>query len=179
MKRSEINPLPAYFDRYIMQFDENTTILEAIQMSIDELDILPLDQWKALGSKVYAPNKWTLKDILQHIIDVERIFSYRAMSFARGEAQHLPSFDEDAYALQTNANNRSFEDLIAELKIVHHSTKAMFQSFTPEMLLKTGIGFKGEYSVAAIGFTLAGHQRWHLKIIEERYISLLETAEIA
>lgn len=176
MKRSEINPLPNYFDRYILQYDENTTIADAIQMSIDELDTLPLNQWKALGSQVYAPNKWTLKDILQHIIDVERIFAYRAMSFARGETQRLPSFDEDAYALQTNANNRPFEDLIAELKIVHASTKAMFDSFTPEMLLKTGIGFKGAYSVAAIGFTLAGHQKWHFKIIEERYMPLLEMA---
>ena len=178
MKRSEINPLPNYFDRYILQYDENTTILEAIQMSIDELDNLPLEQWKALGSQVYAPNKWTLKDILQHIIDVERIFSYRAMSFARGEAQRLPSFDENTYALNTDANNRSFEDLIEELKIVHASTKVLFQSFTPEMLLKTGISFKGEYSVAAIGFTLAGHQKWHFKIIEERYIPLLKMAHI-
>lgn len=176
MKRSEINPLPAYFDRYILQYDENTTIVQAIQMSIDELDTLPLDQWKALGSKVYAPNKWTLKDILQHIIDVERIFAYRAMSFARGETQRLPSFDEDAYALNTDANNRPFEDLIAELKIIHESTKVLFQSFLPDMLLKTGIGFKGEYSVAAIGFTLPGHQKWHFRIIEERYMSLLKMA---
>jgi hypothetical protein len=178
MKRNEINPLPTYFDRYILQYEENTTLLEAIQISIDELDTLPLDQWKALGSQVYAPNKWTIKDILQHIIDVERIFSYRAMSFARGEEQRLPSFDEDAYALQTDANNRPFEDLIAELKIVHYATKALFQSFTPEMLLKTGIGFKGEYSVAAIGFTLAGHQLWHFKIIEERYMPLLKIVEM-
>lgn len=179
MKRSEINPLPAYFDRYILQYEGNTTILEAIQMSIDELDTLPLDQWKALGSKVYAPNKWTLKDILQHIIDVERIFAYRAMSFARGETQRLPSFDEDVYALNTDANNRPFEDLIAELKIVHESTKVLFQSFLPDMLLKTGIGFKGEYSVAAIGFTLPGHQMWHFRIIEERYMPLLKMAETA
>ena len=176
MKRSEINPLPNYFERYILQYDENTSISEAIQMSIDELDTLPLDQWKALGSQVYAPNKWTVKDILQHIIDVERIFSYRALSFARGEEQRLPSFDEDAYALQTDANNRPFEDLITELKIVHASTKVLFQSFTRGMLLKTGIGFKGAYSVAAIGFTLAGHQKWHFKIIEERYMPLLEMA---
>ena len=145
-------------------------------MSIDELDTLPLDQWKALGSKVYAPNKWTLKDILQHIIDVERIFAYRAMSFARGETQRLPSFDEDTYALNTDANNRPFEDLIAELKIVHASTKELFQSFLPDMLLKTGIGFKGAYSVGAIGFTLPGHQLWHFRIIEERYMPLLKMA---
>jgi DinB superfamily len=174
MKRSEINPLPAYFDRYIIQFDENTTILEAIQRSIDELDAIPLDQWKALGSRVYAPNKWTLKDILQHLIDTERIFAYRALAFARGEKQPLPSFDEDGYAAATDANARTFEDLMTELRLSHLSTQALFKSFTTEMLHKKGMGFKGEYSVASIGFTLAGHQRWHFKIIKERYLPLFE-----
>ncbi|MBL7816965.1 MAG: DinB family protein [Saprospiraceae bacterium] len=178
MKRSKINPLPNYFDRYILQFDSETTILEAIQKSIDDLDTLPFDEWEALGSRVYAPNKWTIKDILQHITDTERIFSYRAMCFARGETQSLPSFSEDDYALSTSsaANSRSFEDLIDELKIVHQSTKALFASFTPEMLQKTGVGFKGEYSVASIGFTLPGHQIWHFRVIEERYMPLLKMA---
>jgi DinB superfamily len=173
MKRSEINPLPEYFGRYIIQYGENTSILEAIQLSIDELDAIPLDKWKALGSKVYAPNKWTLKDILQHLIDTERIFGYRAVAFARGDTQQLPPFSEDDYAANTVANTRSFEDLIAELKMVHYSTRALFKSFTPEMLNRKGMGFKGEYSVAAIGFTLPGHQRWHFKIIEDKYLSLL------
>jgi hypothetical protein len=176
MKQSDIRPLPEYFGRYIVQYDENVTIQEAIQQSIDDLDTLPLDAWKALGSRVYAPNKWTIKDILQHLSDVERIFCYRALSFARGDTQRLPSFDEDNFAINTTANARSFEDLIAELKRVHISTMDLFNSFTPEMLLKTGIGFKGEYSVGAIGFVLPGHQLWHFKIIEERYLPLLKMA---
>jgi hypothetical protein len=173
MKRSEINPLPTYFDRYIIQYEGNTTISEAIQKSIDDLDTLPLDKWKALGSQVYAPNKWTLKDILQHLIDTERIFTYRALAFARGDEQQLPPFDEDAYAASGDGNNRTFKDLLAELKWVHQSTKALFDSFSTDMLHKKGMGFKGEYSVASIGFTLAGHQKWHFKIIEERYLLLL------
>jgi DinB superfamily len=173
MTRSAINPLPAYFDRYIVQYDENTTLSAAIQASIHDLNTLSLDAWKALGSRVYAPNKWTLKDILQHIIDTERIFCYRALSFARGDQQRLPSFDEDAFALNTTANDRSFEDLIGELQSLHVATKALFDSFSPDMLFKTGIGFKGEYSVGAIGFTLPGHQKWHFKVIEERYMPLL------
>jgi hypothetical protein len=173
MKSSEINPLPNYFDRYIKMYDAETRILDAIQMSIDELDAIPLDKWKALGSKVYAPNKWTLKDILQHLIDTERIFGYRAVAFARGDTQQLPPFSEDDYAANTAANTRTFEDLIAELKMVHYSTKALFKSFTTEMLLKSGMGFKGAYSVGAIGFTLPGHQRWHFKIIEDKYLPLL------
>ena len=173
MKRSDINPLPEYFGRYIIQYKENTTILEAIQASIDELDALPLDKWQALGSKVYAPNKWTIKDILQHLIDTERIFGNRALAFARGDRQLLPPFSEDDYAANTIANTRPFADLIAELKLVHLSTKALFQSFTVDMLNQKGIGFKGEYSVASIGFTLPGHQRWHFNIIEEKYLPLL------
>ena len=97
MKRSELNPLPEYFDRYINKCDD-VGISQAIQTSINELDRIPLAKWEWLKDKTYAPGKWTVKDILQHLIDTERIFMYRALAFSRGEMQLLPSFDEDKYA---------------------------------------------------------------------------------
>lgn len=172
MKKSDINPMPEYFDRYI-NLAADLELNEALQISLAELDNLPSEQWKAIGDKVYAAGKWTIKDILQHIIDTERIFSYRALCFARGETVQLPSYDEASYAQNTNALGRTLEDLIAELKTVRSSLIALYQSFTPEMLLKTGLGFKGIYSVLSIGFIMAGHQRWHFKIIEERYLPLV------
>ncbi len=172
MKRSQLTPIPEYFDRYINKCDD-VELLEAIQTSIDELDFIPIEQWKALGTKVYAPHKWTLCDILQHIIDTERIFCYRALAYARNEQQSLPLYEEDDYAKAAEAGNRSLESIIAELKISHQSTKAFFESLTPAMLHKMCKGFKGMYSVASVGFILPGHQRWHFQIIEQKYMPLL------
>lgn len=172
MKRSQLNPLPEYFDRYINLCDD-VEIVQAIQTSINELDNAPLEKWEALADKVYAPGKWTIKDILQHLTDTERIFAYRSLAFARGESQPVPSFDEDGYAANAKANDRSIEELVEELKLSHQSLLAMYKSFTPEMLSKKGMGFKGEYSVASIGFCMPGHQRWHWKVLEEKYYSLI------
>ncbi len=169
MKRSEIY-LPEYFDRYILKCDD-VTIMDALEISLTELENSPLEKWKALGNHVYAPGKWTLKDILQHVIDTERVFAFRALSFARGD-RNVPSMEEDEYAKQAQAVNRSLDDLLEEAVSLRKSTILMYKSFTPEMLSKTGIGFKGEYSVAHIGFIFGGHQRWHFEVIEERYFRM-------
>jgi hypothetical protein len=173
MKRSELYPLPEYFDRYINQNDD-VDIPTAIQTSMDELQSAPLEKWKALGDRVYAPGKWTVKDTLQHLIDTERIFSYRALAFARGEKAAMPSFSEDEYATEARANNRSLEELVAELQNVHAALKSLYTGFTREMLERKGMGFKGLYSVADIGFMMPGHQRWHFNILAERYYPLLD-----
>lgn len=173
MRRSQLHPMPEYFDRYINKCDD-VELLDAIQTSIDELDDAPIEKWEALGDQVYAPGKWTVKDILQHLIDTERIFMYRALAFARGETQALPSFDEDQYATFAQGNTRSIESLVEELRLVHRSFQKLYASFSPEALQRIGKGFKGEYSVASIGFCMPGHQRWHMGILEERYYPLLK-----
>ncbi len=173
MKRSQLDHLPEYFDRYINKCDD-VDILEAIRISIDELDRFPVDKWKTLGDHVYAPGKWTVKDILQHLIDTERVFTYRALAFARGEAAVLPSYDEDSYAALAATSNRTLEDLVEELRLVHLSFLKMFSSFSEEALRRMGTAFKGTYSTASIGFCMPGHQRWHMAILEERYAPLLE-----
>lgn len=171
MKKSEINPLPAYFDRYINMADD-VELETAFKISLHELENAPVATWKALGNKTYAPEKWTVKDILQHLTDTERVFAYRALSFARGEKKVSP-FDEDNYGKMANANARSIEDLLEEAILVRKSTMKLFETFSPEMLLQTGTGFKGDYSVLAIGFIFPGHQRWHFKVLEEKYYPLL------
>lgn len=171
MTRSQIE-LPEYFDRYINLCDD-VTVEKAIEISIDEVKNAPLEKWKLLGLKTYAPNKWTVNELLQHIIDCERIFTYRALSFARSEQQQLPSFEEDEYVTQSKANDRKLEDLVNEMLALRQSTLAMYKSFTQEMLSKKGMGFKGLYSVASIGFIIAGHQRWHFKVLQEKYYPLI------
>lgn len=169
MKKSDINPMPEYFDRYINLTDD-VDLKETLKISLDELKNLPLERWEAVGDRTYAEGKWTIKEIVQHLIDTERIFTYRALCFARGETAQLPSFDEDGYARQATVNHRTLEDLVSELIAVRTSFSLLYESFTPEMLARTGLGFRGVYSVLAIGFIMVGHQRWHCRIIEERYL---------
>lgn len=170
------NPLPNYFDRYILM-NEDVELLTALDISLKELESSPVEKWLAIGNGVYAPGKWTIKDILQHLTDTERVFSYRATAFSRGE-QKVASFDEELYAKNAEANYRTLEDLLNEAIAVRKSTIYLFKSFSPEMLNRVGIGFKGEYSVQSIGYIIPGHQRWHFKIIEEKYVPLLESASI-
>ncbi|HEY3403690.1 MAG TPA: DinB family protein [Ohtaekwangia sp.] len=169
--RSQLSALPEYFDRYI-NLNDDVTVMQALETGFTELQHAPLSDWQRLGDTVYAPGKWTIKDILQHIIDTERVFCYRAVSFARGEDKVL-SYDEQLYAQNAKASQRSLEDLIEEFIVVRKSSLHLFRSFDDAMLNATGIGFKGPYSVHDIGFILAGHQRWHFKIIEERYLTLV------
>ncbi len=170
--RSDLNPLPEYFDRYILKCDD-VDILTAIEKSITEINHTFIENCLALGDSTYAPGKWTVKEILQHLIDTERIFSYRALVFARNDNTLLAAYDENAYAAVSEANTRSIQELVNELIISHQSLLSMYRSFTSDMLNRKGLGFKGMYSVADIGFILPGHQRWHFQILSERYFPLL------
>ncbi|RAV98925.1 DinB family protein [Pseudochryseolinea flava] len=172
--RSQLT-LPEYFDRYVNLTDD-VSLKTALEQSLTELENLPLSTWHALGKRVYAEGKWTLHDILQHVIDTERVFCYRALSFARGEQNALP-FDEELYGRNANASKRSLEDLLEEALLVRKATIKMFNSFDDVMLERVGIGFKGPYSVRIVGYIIAGHQRWHFNVIKERYMPLLEIQE--
>jgi hypothetical protein len=169
--RSQLSPLPEYFDRYINVVDD-VSVIRALELSIDEIKNAPIEKWRALGQQVYAPGKWTINDIIQHIIDAERVFCYRALSFARGEQKVMP-FDEELWGRNAKASNRKLDDLLDELLTVRKGTIHMYNSFKDEMLVRVGIGFKGEYSVHDLGFIIAGHQRWHLNVIRERYLPLV------
>ncbi|MFZ4622501.1 MAG: DinB family protein [Bacteroidota bacterium] len=173
MKRSEIVQMPEYFDRYINKTDD-VDHMEALKISLREIDEMPLEKFRALGDKVYAPGKWTIKEILQHMIDTERVFTYRAVAFARGETGQVLSFDEDLYAKNSGANRRTLEELVEEMKLVRRSMIALYASFTNEMLQRSGNGFRGAYSVLSIAFIMAGHQRWTMDVIRERYLPLVK-----
>ncbi|MBK8710422.1 MAG: DinB family protein [Niastella sp.] len=172
MIRSALKILPAHFDKYINLCDD-VEIPEAIETSMIELKEAPLKEWEALGNMAYAPGKWTIKDILQHLIDTERVFCFRALCFARKDPQQMMGMDEDAYALEACAKNRSIPSLIDDLMISHQSLLSMYKSFTTQMLEQEGQGLNGKYSVADIGFIMPGHQRWHFRTIQERYMPLL------
>ncbi|RYZ29078.1 MAG: DinB family protein [Sphingobacteriales bacterium] len=172
--RSALHPMPEYFDRYINKCDD-VSITDAIQRSIEEVANFPIALWHKLGDLVYAPGKWTVKDMLQHLIDTERVFMFRALATARRDKQSMLSMEEDDYAREAQAGHRSIESLVDELRASHESAKRMFESFTPEMLSLNCNGFKGQYSVASMGFILPGHQRWHMEVLAERYYPLISS----
>lgn len=172
MKKSDINPMPTYFDRYI-NLVETIDLSQAFDDSIRQLDTLDKSRLAKLDGKRYAPDKWTVKEIFQHLIDWERILSCRALLFARCEGAISQNIDENLLAANMNAEQRAIVELIDELKTARAASEAMFESFDDEMLLKTGINWKYEISVLAMGFTIVGHQTHHLKIIEEKYLPLV------
>jgi DinB superfamily len=117
----------------------------------------------------YAGDKWTIKEVLQHIIDAERVFSYRALRFARKDSTPLPGFDENLFASHAKASDRNWDKLMEELKVVRRSSELLFHSFDEEQLQSNGISSNSPNYVLAIGFIIVGHALHHQKIIKERY----------
>jgi len=171
MKRSDINPMPEYWDRYI-NLVADVELGQALQDSIRQLDQLDRAALTRVGDRTYAPGKWSVKDIIQHLTDVERIMSYRALLFARRNGTIPQGFGPDLFAANAVANRRTIDELIDELLIVRRSTKDLYDSFDDEMLKARGINWEQEVSVLDLGFIIVGHQLHHLNVIAERYSPL-------
>ncbi|MBC7774133.1 MAG: DinB family protein [Phycisphaerae bacterium] len=175
MKISAIPYAPTYFDTYIKQVDD-LDLSAAFRQSIAEIEALDLDKLQAIGDRVYAPGKWTLRDLFQHITDCERVFAYRALRFARNDKTALPGFDENLFADNSGATRRPLETILAELRNVRESSMFLFDSFDDAAMRRTGIMYNAELPVLAVGFTLIGHHNHHFRIMEERYFPILQTA---
>jgi DinB superfamily len=172
MKKSDINQPPCYFDIYINCIDD-IEISVAFKQTLDELDNLDLAEFKRIGDKVYAEGKWTIKQILQHLIDAERVLAYRSLRIGRNDKTILNGFDEALFAANASVKNRSLESIIDELKIVRQSTALLFASFDDEAMHRFITVSGNQMSALAYGFAILGHQKYHLKIIEEKYFPLV------
>lgn len=118
----------------------------------------------------YAEGKWTIKEIVQHLADDERIYAYRALRFARNDSTELPGFDQDAFTRNARANERSLDDLLAELATVRAATLSLYTGLPDEALTRRGVASGNVMSVRAIAYHIAGHELWHLNVIRERYL---------
>ncbi len=172
-KWTDLPELPAFFDRYILKVDD-LPLSVAFEKYSPTAILADLGKMKKLGDQVYAPDKWTIKDILQHIIDTERIMTYRSLCFARNDKTELPGFEENAYAQNTNLYDRTLEELMEEWQLLRASTRALYAGFSDDMLLKKGTASNIEIPVLALGFMLIGHAVHHYGVIEERYFPLLD-----
>ena len=124
---------------------------------------------EAMGEHRYAEGKWTVRTLIGHLIDAERIFSYRALRIARGDTTPLPSFDENAYAAAAESDERRVAELVAELLAVRDSTTRLFASLPDAAWTRTGTASNATVSVRAIAYITAGHALHHLAILKDRY----------
>ena len=160
---------PAYFEGYINQV-EVTDIQEAVKLLSYPLTYFFLNLPDEKGDYAYAEGKWTIKDLIQHIIDTERIMQYRLLRVARNDSTPLPGFDENLYAQAAQANERTFIALKEEFKALRKSTDLLVSSLTENQLMNSGIASDKKVTANAIAFILFGHLLHHKKIIEERYL---------
>ncbi len=117
----------------------------------------------------YAPGKWTMKDVLAHLIDDDRIYAYRALRFARNDATELPGYDQELFAANSNANDRSLDDLLGEYARTRRSTIDLFNSFTDDALVRRGKADGNSATVRGLAYHLLGHELRHANILRERY----------
>ena len=163
------NEYAPYFEGY-MQAAGTGILIEELEISVHAfirfVQNIPMDKFDYR----YAEGKWTIKEIIQHLIDTERIFAYRALRISRNDSTPLPGFDENEYVVNTNASERNLQGLLTEMAVVRQATLSLFNSFSKEQLLRIGIASDKNISVRAIGFLIVGHQVHHQRIFEERYL---------
>ena len=159
-----------YYGKYVDRVPDGD-LLQTLRTQLDETLALVRGLPEERGGHRYAPGKWSIREVLSHVIDAERIFAYRALRIGRGDATPLASFDENAYAAASNADARTLADLAEELAHVRLGNLALFRSLDDEALARRGTASGGEVSVRALAWIIAGHERHHVSLLRERYLA--------
>ncbi len=170
IEKPQPHEYPGYANTYIDLLPPNVEILQHMEASLISntkfLNSIP----KSRLMHRYAEGKWTIKEVIAHLIDDERIYVYRALRFARNDSTELPGFDQDPYAAHSNANNRELKDLLEEYAAVRKSTLAFFNSLDDAALARSGVANGNRSTVRAYPFHIAGHELHHINLIKQRYL---------
>ena len=158
----------SYYDAYISNLPAGT---------LTEVLTSDLDFWESFFEHIteednlaaYAPGKWTVKQVIQHCLDTERIFSTRALMFARGETQNIPGYDHEVYALNSGADNRTLFSLKAEFLALRNSSRVLFESFSKAEMKKAGIANGNKVTVQALAYIIPGHCIHHFQVLRRKY----------
>ncbi|MFM8742651.1 MAG: DinB family protein [Cytophagales bacterium] len=165
-----LDTVPHFFKNYVKRIEE-TDLLQALRISghrmVEIVHSIPV----AKQDFCYADGKWSVRELLCHVIDAERIFAYRALRFARNDKTSLEGFEENDYAPQANAQHRTLTSIADEMVRLRASTIDLYQSFSPEMMMRKGFANKNEMTVMVLGFVIAGHETHHRKVLIERYLT--------
>ena len=176
MNRPTETEYAPYYKSYIDQVSEND-VLAVMRSELDDLDVL-LDKLPAdKQTYAYAEGKWTIRQVVGHLIDGERVFGYRAFCIARGEQQNLPGFEQDDYLQTAPYNDIDLEDLLSELRLVRLSNIAMFRTLDAESWGRVGLANNNQVSVRAIAFIMAGHLRHHMQVLREHYVGTARASQ--
>ncbi len=170
MRKPFESEYPEFYKNYIHRI-QSDNLLQVLEIQILEMHSLPGNVPEEKENYTYAPGKWTIKGVIGHLIDVERIFAYRALRFGRGDIQTpLAGFDDFAYVTEGKFDKRTYHDLIHEFSLAREANICLFKSFTEEDLNRIGTANNGQISVRALIYAMAGHVDHHLEVIRERYL---------
>jgi len=160
----------SYYGIYIGLIPEGMLLSEALDPKNAPLIDLASGLTEEQALHRYAPDKWSIKEVIMHLIDCERIFNYRALRYARQDKTNLMGFDQDDFVTYSDADQLPLDQLLETFLLQQKNSEAMFQTFTPDMLNATGIANDYEMSVRALGFFYLAHEIHHTNIIKERYL---------
>jgi len=167
IRKSEL-VIPEFYKSYVNTITEEN-LIDALHNNTNRFIALLQSIPAEKVNYAYALGKWTVKELLQHIIDTERVFTLRALWFARRDDNPLPGFDENVWADNANADQRGWTDMIDEFTSLRAATSYMFASFNDDQLAATGVANNTIMSTATLGFVCAGHVQHHMNILNERY----------
>jgi hypothetical protein len=164
----ELSKVPVFYHKYIKLVGSDDLVI-AFKKHQEFISFLN-DIKEHLWDFKYAPDKWSIKEVAQHIIDAERVFCYRALTFSRKDSGPLPGFDENKFTAHSNAGKRTKKDLMEELEAVQKASIYLFNSFDEEQLNNEGVANGNPIQVKAIGFIIVGHTLHHQNILRDRYL---------
>jgi hypothetical protein len=167
--RPDASEYAPFFAGYVSRVPDGD-VLDLLARQVDETASLLGGLSETRAGYRYAPGKWSVKEVVGHVADAERVFTYRALRIARGDQTPLASFDENAWMRFGSFDTRPLADLLAELRTVRQSSLALYRSFTPEAVLRRGTASQEGVSVRALIHITAGHERHHVQVLRERYL---------
>ena len=170
VERPDASEYNEYYGKYISLVDE-TDLIGVLESQIDELKAIFATLPEERGTHVYAEGKWTLKEVLSHLIDGERHFAYRSLRISRGDKTPIEGFEQDGYIEYSHANERSFDDLLGEFTELRQANLRQFRNLSEADWLRLGTASGYPFSVRALGYIMAGHVRHHVAILNERYLA--------
>ncbi len=170
MPRPDIEKIPMYYKGYVEGISEEKELLPSLIDSRDEFSVMLRNIPENQGSYAYATGKWTVKEIINHICDAERIFSYRVLRFGRGDMTDLPGFEQDDYVVHSRANERTIADHCTEFINVRNATIDLFNGFSEKEIKRFGSANGLKLDVNSIGYIIIGHLYHHMEILKSRYL---------
>jgi hypothetical protein len=168
MKRPEANEYAPYYGRYVDLATESDIVPALEKQAGETAKILAAIDEKRSAHR-YAPDKWSIKQLVGHIADTERVFSFRALTFARGDKEPLPGMEQDDWMRTSDFDRWTFADLRENLAAVRHASVLMFRNLPAEAWDRRGTASGNPVSVRALAFMTVGHERHHLRVLREKY----------